>query len=969
MLHLVSNQLDGSIPPELGSLANLGILRLSNNQLSGPIPPELAGLDNLGTLDLSSNQLYGEIPRELVGLKNLETLKLGSNSLTGPIPPMSSGLENLITLELYSNHFIGTIPPELGSLDNLTFLNLSSNQLDGTIPVELGSLDDLFLLDLSGNQLGGTIPPKLGSLGNLRFLSLSDNRLGGTIPRELEGLDKLIQLYLAGNRLIGCVPQGLQGVQLNDRVRLTLPICSPGSPALDRAALVALYNDTDGDNWTDNENWLTDEPLDTWYGVTTNEDGEVWLLDLKDNNLSGRIPSQIGLLSNLGRLDLSYNQLIGDFPSRIGQLSNLKHLDLRVNQLTGTIPPAIGNLGNVTNLFLGWNRLGGEVPAEIGDLWNLRQLSLSSNQLRGPIPHKLGNLVNLTGMWLSQNMLEGPIPPEFRNLRNLRTLYLNRNQDLIGPLPVEMTNLAALETLDLSNTSACAPMTDVYENWLDARRIANVDWCESSIATAAYLVQATQSLTDPIPLVAGEAAWLRVFLARFSDAAADVPRIRASFYQGSVLVHRVVVSNPTGIIPARIEEGRITWAARIPGEYISPGLEMVIEIDPDGESDPALGFAGRLPPTGRIAVDVRDVPTFELTLVPLIWSEDPDYSILDQIRSLTADSDVFRLSRDLLPVESFTLNHHARVFVDVEPVFENRGRLLHYIEIIRTKRRYKGHYMGVLLDGGGAAPAVGSLGSVSVLKGDVIAHELGHNMGLQHAPCANEGLQWPKNVDPSFPYRDGSSGTWGFDLVENSLVSPEDNFDVMSYCDPVWISDYHFKKAMDYRLRQVGRQVAAYAPATKGLLVWGGVNEYGELELEPAFVIDAPPSLPQLNGSYRLHGESRDGNTLFRFGFGMVEIADGAGSLFVFILPVQPNWPGRLARITVSGPEGTATIGGDDDDARTKALMLDPDTGEVRGILSDWLDPAGTSTRGRVNLPEPGLEIQVSNGIPGPDAW
>ncbi|NJL06697.1 MAG: Two component regulator three Y domain protein, partial [Chloroflexaceae bacterium] len=40
-LSLSFNELTGSIPPELGSLANLQDLDLSENQLSGSIPPEL----------------------------------------------------------------------------------------------------------------------------------------------------------------------------------------------------------------------------------------------------------------------------------------------------------------------------------------------------------------------------------------------------------------------------------------------------------------------------------------------------------------------------------------------------------------------------------------------------------------------------------------------------------------------------------------------------------------------------------------------------------------------------------------------------------------------------------------------------------------------------------------------------------------------------------------------------------------
>ena len=69
--------------------------------------------------------------------------------------------------------------------------------------------------------------------------------------------------------------------------------------AADRAALVALYNATDGPNWKNNQNWLSDEPLDEWYGVTV-EDERVTGLVLNANQLTGTIPLSF---ANLVALD------------------------------------------------------------------------------------------------------------------------------------------------------------------------------------------------------------------------------------------------------------------------------------------------------------------------------------------------------------------------------------------------------------------------------------------------------------------------------------------------------------------------------------------------------------------------------------------------------------------------------------------------------------------------------------------
>ena len=83
----------------------------------------------------------------------------------------------------------------------------------------------------------------------------------------------------------------------------------------DRSALVALYNATNGPSWTDNTNWLTDKPLDTWHGVTA-DDGRVVQLRLPDNLLSGQLPSELGALAKLEKLDLSKNRLREGAPTR-----------------------------------------------------------------------------------------------------------------------------------------------------------------------------------------------------------------------------------------------------------------------------------------------------------------------------------------------------------------------------------------------------------------------------------------------------------------------------------------------------------------------------------------------------------------------------------------------------------------------------------------------------------------------------
>lgn len=54
----------------------------------------------------------------------------------------------------------------------------------------------------------------------------------------------------------------------------------------ERDILIALYDATNGDAWTNNSNWCSDADLSEWYGVYTDYQGRVMSIDLSSNNLT-----------------------------------------------------------------------------------------------------------------------------------------------------------------------------------------------------------------------------------------------------------------------------------------------------------------------------------------------------------------------------------------------------------------------------------------------------------------------------------------------------------------------------------------------------------------------------------------------------------------------------------------------------------------------------------------------------------
>ena len=95
-------------------------------------------------------------------------------------------------------------------------------------------------------------------------------------------------------------------------------------------ALKALYRATDGDNWTNRTGWeninttaTKDSVTSDWYGILNIYEGHVKVLDLRNNNLTGQIPPEIGDYTELVTLYLGNNNLSGTLPEEIGNLSNL----------------------------------------------------------------------------------------------------------------------------------------------------------------------------------------------------------------------------------------------------------------------------------------------------------------------------------------------------------------------------------------------------------------------------------------------------------------------------------------------------------------------------------------------------------------------------------------------------------------------------------------------------------------------
>ena len=498
-----SNNLNGTIPPEIGNLSELkNLFILSNPNLIGSIPKEIGNLTNLENLTFFSCGLTGNIPDEIGELINLKELSFANNNLSGPVPPSIGNLIELENLYLDNNDLEGEILSYLVNLTKLEELFLSTNKLTGQIPLGISNLISLKKFIIPQNNFEGSIPPQIGQLTEVQEVLLNENNFTGQIPPEISNLNNLKLILLQENQLSGCFDEGLRsicdalsfttsfvgegynftnnpmlpwegdferfcnnepqfGASCNDNNPNTVndqiqPDCTCAGNLInpcrvnDSLELVRLFTTTNGTNWKTNTNWLRpNQPIDTWYGITLTAEGCVKTIILSNNELSGTFPNLT--FANLDTLDLQVNDLSGQI--QVQNLPSLTYLDCGLNQLTGNIP-SFENAPNFRFLDCDFNRLEGSIPNF--NLANLQVVDCNVNNLSGEIPN-FENAPTLRFLDCSNNNIEGNIP-EFNFSPRLLKFYCHKNL-IEGEIP-DLSHLAELTEIfaDSNKLSGCLPV-------------------------------------------------------------------------------------------------------------------------------------------------------------------------------------------------------------------------------------------------------------------------------------------------------------------------------------------------------------------------------------------------------------------------------------------------------------------------------------------------------------------------------
>ena len=314
----------------------------------------------------------------------------------------------------------------------------------------------------------------------------------------------------------------------------------------------------------------------------------------------------------------------------------------------------------------------------------------------------------------------------------------------------------------------------------------------------------------------------------------------------------------------------------VPGSAVQENASLRIEVAP-------FSVPITFPSNGSIDLGVEDAGVLRVTFVPVTFES--------QTPSIDA-STYIEQALQVLPV--------GAVDVEVRTPYTFTGSydledLLTEISDLRNLDGSTRLYHGIVIPPASSSSNSAGIGyvgfpvSVSIDLsglGFVIAHELGHNLNLGHAP----GCDAP-DPDASYPYVDAAVGVWGYDITRNELVEPTAaKRDFMSYCNDLWVSDYHFNRAIEHRAQSpigFGRPVGA------GLTISGLVRQgqFDGVHIIPAERLVSRNQTPAGASLRTFVAWDEAGIEVARTDFSMQAIEDASGATgfsFSIAQPVAP---------------------------------------------------------------------------------
>ncbi|KAM3197116.1 hypothetical protein ACQJBY_072658 [Aegilops geniculata] len=432
------------LPSSIGELKFLSSLQVSGLEVVGSMPPWITNLTSLEVLEFSLCGFHGPVPSSICELSKLRILSLYSCNFSGKIPPCIFNLTQLDTLLLHLNNFSGEVElNSLWKLPNLSNLKLSNNKLnviDGeditssvSFPnikfLELAScniskppnvlkhLPGIYVIDLSNNQIQGAVPQwawETWTNSHLFYLNLSHNIFTSIGYDTFLPLGPIDVLDLSFNMFEGPIPiPRSSGSVLDYSCNHFSSMPHNISTQLEKTAIFKASG-----------NQLSQDILQYFCGT------KIQFLDLSYNIFHGTIPSCLMKDTQALRvLNLKENQLQGKLPRDFNNNCMLEVLDFSGNWIQGQLPRSLSSCKKLEVFDVGNNQINDSFPCWMSGLPGLQVLVLNSNEFFGQVAPSVANNKNncqfprLRILDLASNNFSGTLTEDW--LMNLKSMIVD----------------------------------------------------------------------------------------------------------------------------------------------------------------------------------------------------------------------------------------------------------------------------------------------------------------------------------------------------------------------------------------------------------------------------------------------------------------------------------------------------------------------------------------------------------------
>jgi hypothetical protein len=392
--------------------------------------------------------------------------------------------------------------------------------------------------------------------------------------------------------------------------------------------------------------------------------------------------------------------------------------------------------------------------------------------------------------------------------------------------------------------------------------------------------------------IADRPALLRAFINLAGTAEQAGVAARLTRYVGGAAQDSLAAGPVT--IQATTDEGNLghTLNFNLPGSWLAPGTDYVLEVDPDNAIYESDEGNNRFPGGGAQSFDFASAPVLEVVVVPIHYARPGATASTPNTSDLTY---LTWMPLKVLPVAQIVYAVRPAVHTFAGDLRTSSGwsqllnevTAIHAVEDLGEHKVYYGLVDSVAVDGcsGGCIAGIGWVNSPSGYASKTavgfagfpsnrndasptFTHEMGHNFGRRHSPCGVSGSVGP------YPYGGGAPiGQWGYDAASGQLYSPSVYRDYMSYCSPEWTSDFTYHAVYGAWSWVSDPFGLAAAEPVEALVFSGHIDGAGRVHVGPAFVQQVPSARLASQGAYTLELVDTAGRVLARQSFDMVPFA------------------------------------------------------------------------------------------------